>query len=391
MLRKDFAAAGVGLKKILFVDDEPSILSGLRNVLRPLRHEWEMTFALGPEEALAKVAESSFDVVVADMVMPRMDGATLLGQVKQLQPKVVRMILTGQTEQEAVMRSVFVAHAFLCKPCDPALLRNVIGRACQLGAILNSEELRAAAGKVEMLPAAPRTYLALNEAMTRPNCSLGDLARVIERDVGLCAKILQLVNSAFFGLPKRISSVDEAVTYLGTQTIKHIALALEAFASGSGSSDVPQERLSAMQAHSLLTAQVAKRVEPRDRRKSEDSFLAGILHEVGWLVHVDPNSAADPSSARDRALLGAYLLGLWGLPHAINEAVAYHGDPQALPHDEFEVMDAVYLAHHLAAEASGERIEPAIDLDYLAHKGIGDDRIEHLRSDIKEIAGSALR
>jgi HD-like signal output (HDOD) protein len=391
LLGKKLEEAAAGLKRVLFVDDEASILAGLRNVLRPLRHEWEMSFALGPQEALAKVAEQNFDVVVSDMRMPGMDGATLLGRIKELQPNAVRMILTGQTEQETVMRSVFIAHMFLCKPCDPNLLKKIVTRACQLSAILNSEELRAAAGNVEMLPAAPRTYMALNEALARPNCSIGDVARIIERDVGLCAKILHLVNSAFFGLPRRISSVEEAVTFIGTRTIKHIALALEAFAAGPGSPALPESRLATLQEHSLLAAQVAKRIEPRDKRKSEESFLAGILHEIGWLVQVDPDSAADASSSVDRALLGAYLLGLWGLPHPITEAVAYHRDPHALPHSEFEVMDAVYLAHHVVAEIVGERTEPQIDLDYLERMGVGEDQIDRLRADARVMtAGLAI-
>ena len=96
------------LKRILFVDDDPNVLVGLRNVLRSKRREWDMVFSIGPEEALAKLAEAPFDVVVSDMRMPRMDGATLLGKVKELQPQAVRMILSGQTELESVMKSVFI-------------------------------------------------------------------------------------------------------------------------------------------------------------------------------------------------------------------------------------------------------------------------------------------
>ena len=151
------------------MDDDPNVLTGLRNVLRTKRREWDMVFAIGPEEALAKLAEGPFDVVVSDMRMPRMDGATLLARVKEMQPSAVRMILSGQTELESAMKSVFIAHMFLSKPCDPTLLQQVVDRACRLQAILNSDELRASAGKVEMLPAAPKTYVALNAALMAPS------------------------------------------------------------------------------------------------------------------------------------------------------------------------------------------------------------------------------
>ena len=272
------------LKHILFVDDEPNVLSGLRNVLRSQRRQWEMVFALGPEEALAKLAEQPFDVVVSDMRMPQMDGATLLSEVKRLQPKAVRIILTGQTEQETVLKSVFIAHMFLSKPCDPGLLKRVVDRACRLNSILNSEELRAAAGRVDMLPTAPKTYAALNEALIRPNCTVDDVARIIERDVGVCAKILQLVNSAFFGLPRKITSLNEAVTYMGTLTIKNLAMALEAFSSASRSCGLSKDGLNALQDHSLLAGQSrdGSTLEIRTKRKSRSSLASCTRLGGSW-------------------------------------------------------------------------------------------------------------
>jgi HD-like signal output (HDOD) protein len=378
----------VARKRILFVDDEPNLLDGLRNVLRPQRHEWEMVFALGPEKALALLATQRFDVVITDMRMPHMDGATLLTEVKRLQPQAVRMILTGQTEQDSVMKSVFIAHMSLSKPCDHELLNTVVSRACNLNTILNSEDLRAAAGQVEMLPAAPQTYVALNEALTRPNCSVGDLARIIERDIGLCAKILQLVNSAFFGLPRRIGSLTEAITYLGTQTIKTLALALEAFSGGSGVSALSPSEWLALQEHSVLAGQIARQISSRDNKKAEESFLAGVLHEVGWLIQ-EP-SLPTTEKPLDRALFGAYLLGLWGLPLPITEAVAYHRKPHLLPHVEVELVDAVHIAHHLAAELLGTPDAQGIDLDHLATVGVSREQVEQWRVQAKETSMQVL-
>jgi HD-like signal output (HDOD) protein len=365
------------LKRILFVDDDPNVLTGLRNVLRTKRREWDMVFALGPEEALAKLAEGPFDVVVSDMRMPRMDGATLLARVKEMQPSAVRMILSGQTELESVMKSVFIAHMFLSKPCDPALLQRVVDRACRLQAILNSDELRASAGKVEMLPAAPKTYVALNEALMAPNCSVVTVTRIIERDIGLCAKLLQLVNSAFFGLPRRISSLAETVTYLGIVTIKNLALALETFSTAAGSSGLSEAALLALQNHSLLTGQIARQIEAKDPKKAEEAFLAGVLHEVGWLVKVKDTP---PDKPVDRMLLGAYLLGLWGLPHPIMEAVAYHEEPRLLAHSAVELVDIIYVADHLASEMGGNRaVEQKLDLAYLAGIGIDEAQLSAMR------------
>ncbi len=368
------------LKRILFVDDDPNVLVGLRNVLRTKRREWDMVFAIGPEEALAKLAEGPFDVVVSDMRMPRMDGASFLARVKQLQPRAVRMILSGQTELESVMKSVFIAHMFLSKPCDPVLLQRVVDRACRLQAILSSDELRAAAGKIEMLPAAPKTYVALNEALMAPACSVATVVRIIERDIGLCAKLLQLVNSAFFGLPRKISSLAETVTYLGISTIKNLALALETFSTAAESSSLSETALLALQHHSLIVGQIARQIEAKDAKSAEEAFLAGVLHEVGWLVKVKDMPGQGSGSAVDRALLGAYLLGLWGLPHPIMEAVAYHREPHLLAHSALELVDIIYIADHLATELCGNGpAEQKLDLVYLAGIGIAEAQLSSMR------------
>jgi HD-like signal output (HDOD) protein len=379
------------LKRILFVDDDPNVLTGLRNVLRTKRREWEMVFALGPEEALANLSKGSFDVVVSDMRMPRMDGATLLGKVKELQPWAVRMILSGQTELESAMKSVFVAHMFLSKPCDPALLQSVVDRACRLNSILRSDELRATAGKVQMLPTAPKTYVALNAALAVPTCSVSTIVQIIERDVGLSAKLLQLVNSAFFGLPKRISSLTDTVTYLGFATIKNLALALETFSAAAKTSGLSEAKLMALQEHSLLTGQIAQQIDARAMKRIDGAFLAGVLHEVGCLLDVKQTPEEALFEPVERELLGAYLLGLWGLPHAIIEAVAYHKQPHLVAHSTFELVDIIYVADHLATEVrGGGSDEQKLDLDYLRGMGIDAAQLGAMRVLAEKAAGAIL-
>ena len=120
--------------RILFVDDEPRILDGLRRMLRSRRREWSLHFATSGDEALEQLADLPFDVIISDMRMPRMDGATLLGIVRESFPNVIRIVLTGHTEPEERAHAVPVAHQFLTKPCDPSLLQAAIDRARTLGA-----------------------------------------------------------------------------------------------------------------------------------------------------------------------------------------------------------------------------------------------------------------
>ena len=82
--------------RVMFIDDEPNILSGLRRILRPLRDQWQMQFADGGQAALDSLADAPCDVIVSDMKMPGMDGAELLSAVKKKYPTSIRIALSGE-------------------------------------------------------------------------------------------------------------------------------------------------------------------------------------------------------------------------------------------------------------------------------------------------------
>ena len=120
------------MTRILFVDDQQQVLDSLRDALRPQRHEWEMLFATSGADALAELERAPCDVVVSDMRMPGMDGAALLGHVEHSHPAAIRIVLSGSTEREVVMRAAAVAHRLLAKPCDVEELVRVVTRSCAL-------------------------------------------------------------------------------------------------------------------------------------------------------------------------------------------------------------------------------------------------------------------
>ena len=103
--------------RVIFIDDEPNILSGLKRILRPLRNEWQMEFKDGGQAALESLAETPCDVVVSDMKMPGMDGAQLLSAVKDQYPNSIRIALSGETDSHMIYRCVQHAHQYLAKPC----------------------------------------------------------------------------------------------------------------------------------------------------------------------------------------------------------------------------------------------------------------------------------
>jgi HD-like signal output (HDOD) protein/ActR/RegA family two-component response regulator len=361
-----------GAPSILFVDDEQAILDGLRNVLRPDRKRWNQRFALGGERALESMAEAPADVVVTDMRMPGMDGLTLLRRVQASWPDAARVVLSGYADLAAVASASSVAHQYLLKPCDADVLRRVLERAFDLLDLFRDPQLRRVAGSLGALPSLPRLYDALTRALADPDVDVKRLAAIIREDVGMSSRALQFVNSAYYGLTKRVSSIETALVYIGLNTLRHLALTLQVFKSFS--SAVPPSAVEAFEGHAILTARLARRLAP-DEVLGEAAFAAGLLHDAGRLVLMERcpvpyaeavalarggmtlHDAERQVFGATHAEVGAYLLGLWGIPHGIVEAVAFHHDEarmsRGLPDTVLAVGAASLLSHGGGEEGLG--------------------------------------
>jgi HD-like signal output (HDOD) protein/CheY-like chemotaxis protein len=352
----------VSTRRILFVDDEANVLDGLQNLLRKQRRQWEMVFVLGGQAALTELEKQPFDVIVSDMRMPEMDGATLLQKVMEKYPRMTRIALSGQAEMETLMRALPVAQQFLSKPCDAQVLRGVIERACELQTILSDDNIRAIVGRVEKLPSIPRTYWELMGLVARSDVAVADIARIVEQDPAMTAKVLQLVNSAYFGLAQQMKAVGPAVNYLGLDLIKALALSAHVFAAMETASPVEGFSLETFQQRSLVVARVAKRLMT-DPKHADEAFTVGIVHDIGQIVlalgvpdrfrealrvfhrgggplHVAEQAVIGVTHAQ----VGAYLLGSWGLPFRIVDAVAYHHNPGRCAPGGFDVLAALHVA-----------------------------------------------
>ncbi|HKN16995.1 MAG TPA: response regulator [Candidatus Sulfotelmatobacter sp.] len=356
------------MKRILFVDDESKILDGLQRMLHADRKRWDMEFAVGGEAALQACEKASFDVVISDMRMPGMDGATLLGHIRDRYPSTARIILSGYSEVTLVARSVHVAHRFLAKPCDASQLRSMIERVCTLQDVLCTPEIRAVIGTVGELPSLSTSYNALTQALSRPDTSISQVADILEHDVAMSAKVLQLVNSAFFGLAQTVTSLQSAASYLGMETIKNLVLVSEAFRVFVPDSRIPQSVFEAIQLQAQRTAAIAV-VLPLEPKARDVTVLSALLQDVGRLVLAskmpdkfcsvverarergcEPFQAEEEMLGTSHAEIGAYLLGLWGLPNLAVEAIAHHHHPDRIPHSGFDSSVALYTAALLAYE-----------------------------------------
>lgn len=380
-------------KRLLFVDDEVMVLEGLRRALHGMRKEWEMTFVGSAAAALQALEQQPYDAIVTDMRMPIMDGAQLLEKVKEDHSDVVRMVLSGQSSREAMFRSIAPAHQFLSKPCDPHELALRLGQAFAMRDLLENPALKTVVSGLRSIPSLPTLYEELTAALRLEDTSLARIERIISKDVGMATKVLQLANSAFIGVRGQVSSLLQALSLIGTETVRTLVLSVHVFSQFDGNSEIASY-LPALWDHSVAVAAVAQGIacsETRKKAMAEESFTAGLLHEVGKVVllaempreyrRIVDSAATDPGGilALERqhlgcthAQVGAYLMSIWGLPAPLVQAVAFHHSPLECAETEFSSMTAVHAADAIvsATEALPLNHDIELDLQYLDRLGL---------------------
>jgi len=360
-------------RSILFVDDETKILQGLKRMLRSMRKQWDMHFVTSGKDALEALDVRPMDVVVSDMRMPGMDGAQLLSEVQRRHPQMVRIVLSGHSDQELTLKAVSPAHQYLSKPCAADVLISTINRACELNSLLSRKTLKKAISRMDSLPSLPTLYAEIMAEVQSTEASIQGVGKIIAQDVGMTAKVLQLVNSSFFGLARHIADPVHAVNLLGLDTIKALVLTVEVFSTFKND-NLPLAFVEELWHHSLFCGELARRIAKQEdipKNTVDNSYMAGLLHDVGKLVlatnqpgeyrqvlarmEEQEASSAEAESGifgATHAEVGAYLLGLWGLPESIVEAVLYHHFPESFATDDFVPLSAVVAADRLAHNAS---------------------------------------
>jgi HD-like signal output (HDOD) protein len=369
----------------MFVDDEPMVLAGLERSLRSMCKEWEMVFVNSGREALAAMTTQTFDIVVTDMRMPGMDGAQLLEEVKKRSPQSLRMILSGQSDRETILRSVNPTHQYLSKPCEGEEVKTRLMRAFALKDLLENAELKGLVSRLDSLPSLPALYLQLTEELQRPEPSLAKVAKLISADIAMTAKVLQLVNSAFFGLRCQVSKAYHAVELLGTDIVRALVLSTHVF-STFGTDLMADADVQYLWHHSMNTAGHAKKIAIQEKcppRLVDECFTAALLHDAGKLIMASAlrsqyRQVVELAKLENRGLyeaerkvfgcghpeVGAYLFGLWGLPGSIVEAVAWHHQPFLSLQSTFSAVAAVHFASAYDEEKTGSWMSDRATIDH---------------------------
>lgn len=382
------------MKRILFVDDDISVLEALRVRLQRMQHKWAMTFVASGGQALAECQWYPYDLIVSDIRMPGMSGARLLRAVSERWPQTVRIALSDYLDQQQPTQLLSMAHQVLSKPCEPQQLERVIERCLRLQELVCEPALRALVGRIQRLPPLRSTYAKLNSILAGPAVTAHDIAPVIASDSVITAKLLQTVTSAVFRHGRRIADIEEAVSHLGITNVRKLVMSAEVFAQWPQNPTPAALDLERLQQHTDAVAKVA-RVLTAHTPIAADTVLAALLHDIGYriLAQECPHELRNavelartqclPMHEAERqvigashAEIGAYLLGLWGLPHSVVEAVAHHHASECAGKTGFNVSAALAVASALSGSDEADSFHGAPGTD----SPVGPEYLESLQA-----------
>lgn len=357
------------MRRVLVADNDRQLPGELEAALRAAPGEWDVVWAMSTREALQQLSKTAFDVVLASLSGPGIDGVALLDEVAVRQSAAVRFLLGHPAEARALLRGGAAAHQYLLKPLQADDLFGRLARTLRLGDLLSDTALQALVSRFRSLPSPPAVYLAVVAELRKEDASPRKVGELVARDAGIAAKILQLVNSPLLGLRMRVADPVQAVQFLGIDTVRALVLSSHVFEQIDVKT-AARFQLTRAWRHAVAAGGCARTVaeaEGAAPEEASEAFTAALLHDVGklLLVRALPNDYADvldqaaadtvPAWVAERDLLGtthaeigAYLLSLWGLPHAVVEAVAWHHRPAESLATAFGALGAVHVGNVIA-------------------------------------------
>lgn len=382
---------------VVFVDDEENILHGIKRLLRSRRDAWSMEFMTSAPAALRFLATHHADVVVSDMRMPEMDGAQFLGKVREDYPDVVRIVLSGYAEREAILKTIGPSHRYLAKPCSEETLVGAIEGALRLRALFTSESIKSSIAGLTHLPSLPSIYTEILQELGAELASADSLSAIVERDIAISAQLLKLTNSAYFGLPRHLATVKQAIQFLGFDNVRGVVLLAGVFEQFKSISPAMAQIVEDLAARSLAIGVAARSIARATRAtqaEADEAFCAGLLSHVGTLMliansgsrfnaamcELDHSAAGIEEVERlefgaSHAEFGAYLLNLWGFSDTLVEAVAYHHHPSSLGSTGNHLLTYVHAAQFLLRDLQSRdavrlREREPLDSNYMSQVGM---------------------
>lgn len=352
--------------RILIIDQDPDALENYRQSLASKSSTWTVITACSEEEGLAMAEESAPDIVVASLGLNDGKGLKTLSKIVDLAPLVHPFIAAEESAKSDLEEAFRGGCHFLPRPCPPDQLLLAFQHCLAIESWLENPVVKELFSQRNSFEILPPVYLRIAKALQSSNTTLESIAEIIRADLALSSKILETVNSSFYGFDQGISEIPQAVAILGLDSIKHMALAIQLFDRERYSAE-HRALVEELWHHSQAVAVAARRIvlfETEDVRAAEEAYSAGLLHDIGKLVLLDmvgdlyieaqrlareqsiPAWRAEIATIGcDHAETGAYLLARWGLPQILSETAALHHRPANSYSAGFSTFAAVHAAN----------------------------------------------
>lgn len=363
---------------LLFVLKDQQKLSELIQMLVPVQNEWNVFFADSSERALQLLADNQIDYVFVDFKLVLPNAANLLSEIKRVFPQTIRFAIVPNLEQSTIGQISQFVHQFITLPISLEDIKSRIQKTSLLQDILANEKIISLVKSITNFPSIPELYIQIENETSKPDFSIQKIASLISKDPNLTAKILQVVNSAFFGLQRQITNISFALSYLGINVVKSLVFYIQLFSSFKVTTE-NRKYLEKIWHHSMVVASTAYHLAQKyssNRFEIDSAYTSGILHDIGKFVllstftypqnihlltdqkYISEIEAEEELYGCSHSEIGAYLLGLWGFPHIIVEAVAFHHKPSSLENEKVTLSTITHLANALY-------YLPAIDIKHL--------------------------
>ncbi len=379
--------------RILVCDPKSSLRSSAYEI--GARDGWDVLCLDDEDEVLSQMQYYDCHVLIVVAYQQPYKALGLLKSVVEARPGIVRILLSGHLTPASSARALEVAHQTLPDSSNSAQIIAAIEYALKIEGLVNKSAVRDYISGLGRLPTLPTVYRALNDALNSDVSDAKNIALIIQQDPAIAAKIMQLVNSALFGLSREISRIDEAVTIIGVRMIRDLLLATHLFSRFRQQQAWTAFSFTKLHQRSMLVARLAQQIAADaglDNNQQGQAFLAGLLHDFGISVLANKDAVGyqalmaeavqlgQPVYAMEKMRLGlthaeaaAYLLGLWNLPFGVVEAVLLHHFPSASPSCQFEPLSALHLADALLpalANVPGADLSCRLSESYLERLGV---------------------
>ena len=381
-------------RHLLFVGGDEDWLGQVERDLAGLESNWNCSRATDCSQAMEKWASGSFDTLILDGNTT--DGAKLLKTLEKELAHSICIVRCQTLDRATSSQWKGSGAALMAEDADAATLISSVKRSARIRDWLADAAIKQLVSQIRKLPAQPKLHTLVTDELQSANGSMDTVGKLISQEPVMSAKILQVVNSAFFGLTREISDSTESVMVLGAERIKALILLAGVFSQYSGAK-CPGFSPEPVWSHSIQVGAFARAIalaETKNARAAEAAFTAGLLHDIGKLVlagnlpemydTVQRLKASKNITSREAELeilgtshaeLGACLLATWGLPLPILEAIAFHHEPARADEHGFTLLAAVHVANVFAQEShAGDTARDQIDMGYLLHTGLGDCR-----------------